>query len=51
MFAQAGWSLETVVEAPLGDMDDPLLHAQRFIPRLLGARWRRQEPTARGGAR
>lgn len=41
MFAEEGWSLEALIEAPLGDMDDPLLYAQRFIPRLLGARWRR----------
>lgn len=41
LFAGAGWSLEALAEAPLGDMDDPLLYAQRFIPRLLGARWRR----------
>lgn len=40
-FAAAGWSLEALEETPLGDMEDPLLFAQRFIPRLLGARWRR----------
>ena len=38
-FGAAGWSLQRLVEAPLGPMDDPLFYAQRFIPRLLGARW------------
>lgn len=41
-FADQGWDLERVIEARLGAMDDPLFYAQRFIPRLFGARWRRR---------
>jgi SAM-dependent methyltransferase len=40
--ASAGWSLERLVEAPVGEQRrgaDPLLAAQADIPRLLGARW------------
>jgi SAM-dependent methyltransferase len=40
-FAERGWALEQLVETPLGPMDDPLFFAQRYIPRLFGARWRR----------
>jgi len=47
-FAGAGWSLERLIEAPLGAMDDPLFYAQRYIPRLLGGRWRRLPGTAPG---
>jgi len=41
-FADHGWDLQRMVEARLGSMDDPLFFAQRFIPRLLGARWVRR---------
>lgn len=43
--AEAGWCLERLVEVGVGDEQaavDPLLAAQRHIPRLLGARWRRR---------
>jgi SAM-dependent methyltransferase len=49
LFAEAGWSLEVLAEAPLGDMEDPLLYAQRFIPRLLGGRWCNLGSTRRQG--
>jgi SAM-dependent methyltransferase len=42
--AGAGWALETLVEAGIGDRraaEDPLLGAQRDVPRLLAGRWRR----------
>lgn len=38
----AGWSLQRLVEAPVGPAAasrDPLLAAQRHVPRLLGVRW------------
>ncbi len=41
--ARAGWSLEWLAERPVGAAAaerDPLLAAQRYIPRLLAARWR-----------
>ncbi len=41
--ARAGWDLEEMVEEPVGDAAaerDPLLAAQRHIPRLLAVRWR-----------
>jgi SAM-dependent methyltransferase len=40
--ASAGWSLQRLVETGVGDARaaaDPLLAAQRQIPRLMGARW------------
>ncbi|MBU1494410.1 MAG: class I SAM-dependent methyltransferase [Actinobacteria bacterium] len=43
--AGAGWSLQQVVEAGVGDAQagrDPLLALQRGIPRLLGLRWQRR---------
>lgn len=46
--ADAGWCLERLVEHGVGEAQaasDPLLSAQRHIPRLLAARWRR---TGRG---
>ncbi|MDX1690856.1 MAG: methyltransferase domain-containing protein [Acidimicrobiia bacterium] len=42
--ADAGWTLERLEEAPVGEQRrraDPLLDAQADVPRLLGARWRR----------
>lgn len=42
-FADAGWSLQVLEERALGDMDDPLFYAQRFVPRLLGGRWLRAD--------
>lgn len=41
-FADHGWDLQRMIEARLGPMDDPLFYAQRFIPRLFGARWCRR---------
>ncbi|HSG79040.1 MAG TPA: class I SAM-dependent methyltransferase [Acidimicrobiia bacterium] len=44
--ADAGWSLERLVEAPAGQQRrrrDALLAAQAHVPRLLGARWTRGE--------
>jgi len=45
MFAAAGWCLEEMREAAAGDPDDPVLQAQRSIPRLLAGRWRNGNPT------
>jgi SAM-dependent methyltransferase len=50
MFASAGWSLEELREAPAGDPDDPLLQAQRSIPRLIAMRWRNGVVPAQAGA-
>lgn len=47
-FASHGWALEEFVETPLGEMEDPLFYAQRYIPRLFGARWRRVASIAQG---
>ncbi len=46
MFSAAGWCLETLLEAAAGDPDDPILRAQRSIPRLLAARWRNSRPAS-----
>jgi hypothetical protein len=43
--ASAGWSLERLVEQGVGERraaEDPLLAAQRQIPRFLAARWIRR---------
>jgi hypothetical protein len=48
--AAAGWSLEAMVEAPLGAAAierEPAYVGQESIPRFLGVRWRRTE-TVRG---
>jgi SAM-dependent methyltransferase len=45
--ADAGWCLERLVEVGVGEAQaagDPLLAAQRHIPRLLAGRWRRRGP-------
>lgn len=47
-FADSGWALERFVETPLGEMEDPLFYAQRHVPRLFGARWRRLSGTGPG---
>jgi len=47
-FADCGWSLERFVETPLGEMEDPVFYAQRHVPRLFGARWRRLPGTGPG---
>jgi len=47
-FADCGWSLERFVETPLGEMEDPVFYAQRHVPRLFGARWRRHVRRAGG---
>jgi len=42
--AGAGWALERLVEFGVGEgrsAADPLLAAQRQVPRLLSGRWRR----------
>ena len=42
--AAAGWSLRRLVERGVAEpatRRDPLLAAQRHVPRLLGARWAR----------
>jgi hypothetical protein len=44
--AGAGWCLERLEELGVGEVQaagDPLLDAQRHIPRLLAARWLRKE--------
>ena len=41
LIAAAGWSLEVLVERPVGAGSDPLLAVQANVPRLLGGRWRR----------
>jgi SAM-dependent methyltransferase len=49
--AAAGWCLDRLVEEGVGEAQaatDPLLAAQRHIPRLLAARWHR-DPGARRG--
>lgn len=49
--AAAGWDLERLVERGVGERQVeryPPLGAQRNLPRLLGARWRRRAPGARG---
>jgi len=49
--AEAGWSLERLVEAGVGERRaarDPLLGMQRDVPRLLGARWRRMSREGEG---
>jgi hypothetical protein len=41
--AQAGWSLDEMIEAPLGSgaiEREPLYGGQENIPRFLGVRWR-----------
>ncbi|MEK7252198.1 MAG: methyltransferase domain-containing protein, partial [Actinomycetota bacterium] len=47
-FARHGWALDQFVETPLGEMEDPLFYAQRHVPRLFGARWRRTDSIGRG---
>ena len=45
--AAAGWSLEAMVEAPLGPAAiarEPTYVGQEGIPRFLGVRWRRRDP-------
>ena len=39
--AAAGWKLERMIERSLEPAGDPLLAAQSYLPRLLGARWLR----------
>lgn len=39
--ASAGWALEVLDERPMNPAGDPLLEAQRQVPRLAGLRWRR----------
>ena len=49
--ATAGWSLEAMVEAPLGPAAierEPAYVGQESIPRFLGVRWRRTEPVSGG---
>ena len=43
--AEAGWCLDALVEAPVGEQRrnaDPFLAAQGDVPRLLGVRWQRR---------
>jgi SAM-dependent methyltransferase len=43
--AHSGWALAEVAERPVGHGSDPILAAQTQIPRLLGVRWRRGDPS------